>query len=204
MSNWVDLRMDVLASSPDEINKIERAREELIAWRAQKTGEDPKEIAGRTKEIVSLKPNRNLGILDSSMNRAGRFEGTWKDKFWGLVWSHVHFVSRDFPKAVFLAAYWDDCMSYGGKIVIHAGDEIRSSYDGDHHAQGIEWVLPNIFAPFRAEYELGLECGSLWDEWVEGMRRHLAVLAERYGNAADLAQELKDEFGVVTQNEEKL
>jgi hypothetical protein len=190
MSNWIDMQLDVLASCPDEINRIERALQEpcdeLIAWRAQRSGEDPKEIAGSIKEIVSLKPVRNLGYLDPSLNKARRFEGEWKDRFWGLVWSHLHFVSRDFPKAVFLAEYWDDCMSYGGKIVIHAGDEIRSSYDGDHHAQGIEWVLPNIFAPFRTEYELGLECGSLWNEWIDGMRRQLAVLTERYSSQGDL------------------
>lgn len=77
-------------------------------------------------------------------------------------------------------------MSYGGKIVVHAGDEIRSSYDDDHHAQGREWVLPNIFAPFEAEHELGLEYGSLWDEWMEGMRRQLALLTERYSSQGDL------------------
>ena len=172
MSNWIDVQLDVLAASPEEINQIERALEEpcqeLIDWRAQQTGEDPKEIAGNVKEIVSFKPIRNLGYVDPSVNKARRFENEWKDRFWGLVWSHVHFVSRDFPKVFFLAEYWDDCMSYGGKFVIHAGDEIRSSFDGDHHSQGLEWVLPNIFAPFNAEYALGLECGSLWDEWVEG------------------------------------
>ena len=47
---------------------------------------------------------------------------------WG-VWSDVDFVSRDFPKATFLAQYGDDLWSYGGKVVIHTGDEIRSSYD---------------------------------------------------------------------------
>jgi hypothetical protein len=40
-----------------------------------------------------------------------------------------------------LAQYGDDLWSYGGKIVIHTGDEIRSSYDGDHHAMGCEWAL---------------------------------------------------------------
>jgi len=190
MSNWVDLNLDVLASSPEEINEIGRAlqqpSDELILWRAQKTGEDPKEIADSIQEIVSFKPIRNLGSICPSVNKARRFENSWKDRFWGLVFSHVNFVSRRFPKAVVLAQYWDDCMSYGGKIVIHAGQEIRSSYDGDHHAQGREWVLPNIFAPFEAEYELGLECGSLWDEWMEGMRRQLDLLMERYSDSVGL------------------
>jgi hypothetical protein len=207
MSNWVDVHLDVLATSPDEISRIEHAlqepRQELIDWRAQQTGEAPKEIAGNIKEIVSLKPIRNLGYVDPSVNKARRFEGEWKDKFWGLVWSHILFVSRDFPTAFFLAEYWDDCMSYGGKVVIHGGHEIRSSYDGDHHAQGREWVLPNIFAPFEAEHELGLECGSLWDEWMEGMRRQLAGLAERYSSQGDMKPEQTIAVGDGMQDQEK-
>jgi len=39
MSNWIDVHLDVLASCPKEINRIERALQEpcdeLIAWRAQ-------------------------------------------------------------------------------------------------------------------------------------------------------------------------
>jgi hypothetical protein len=41
---------------------------------------------------------------------------------------------------------------------------------------------PNIFAPFNAEYELGLECGSLWDEWMEGMEKELAELKQRFSS----------------------
>lgn len=93
----------------------------------------------------------------------------------------MDFVSRDFPNAVFLAQYWNADI-FGGKIAIHAGDEIRSSCDDDYHAQALEWVLPNIFAPFEAEHSRGLECGSLWDEWMEGMRRQLAVLTESYSS----------------------
>lgn len=190
MSNWVDIQLDVLAAVPQEIKQIERALQEpcdeLIAWCAQRSGVAPKEIAADVKGIVSFKPIRNLGYVDPSLNKARRFEGEWKDRFSGVGWSHVHFVSRDFPTAFFLAQYWDDQMSYGGKRVLHAGEEIRSSYDGDHHAQGREWVLPNIFAPFNAEYALGLECGSLWNEWIDGMRRQVAVLTERYSGARDL------------------
>jgi hypothetical protein len=199
MSNWVDVQLDVLASSPAEINRIERALQEpcheLIAWCAQRSGGDPKTIVADIKGIVSFKPIRNLGYLDPSLNKARRFEGEWKDKFSGVGWSHVHFVSRNFPTAVFLAQYWDDQMSYDGKRVLHAGDEIRSIYDGDHHAQGREWVLPNIFAPFQSEYNLGLECGSLWDEWIEGMRRQLAVLTERYRGKGDVTVKKKAACG---------
>jgi hypothetical protein len=52
-------------------------------------------------------------------------------------------------------------------------------------------VLPNIFAPFEAEHELGLEYGTLWNEWVEDMRKELAELKETYGSAADLTPEQK-------------
>ena len=144
---------------------------------------------------VTFKPVCKLGYVDPSVNKARRFESSWKDKFSGLVWSHVHFVSRDFPAAVFLAQYWDDQMSYGGKRVFHAGDEIRSSRDDDHHAQGCEWVLPNIFSPYKAEYEMGLECGSLWEEWLEGMRKELAELTAWYGAQAEKELEQKAAVG---------
>jgi hypothetical protein len=140
---------------------------------------------------VSFKPVRNLGYVDPSVNKARRFESSWKDKFSGLVWSHVHFVSRDFPTAVFLAQYWDDQMSYGGKRVFHSGDEIRSSRDGKHHAQAHEWVLPNIFAPFEAEHELGLECGTLWDYWIEDMQKEITELTEMYSSKSDMKPEQK-------------
>jgi hypothetical protein len=189
MSNSVDVRLDVLATSPEEINKIEAALQEpstdLLAWVANKWGGSPNEIAADVKALVALKPTRNLGYVDPSLNKARRFENDWKDKFWGVAWSHVHFVSRDFPEAIFLAEYWDDCMSYAGKTVIHAGREIRHVHDGNQQAQGWEWVLPNIFAPFKAEYELGLECGSLWAKWMEGIRKELAELTARYSSQAD-------------------
>jgi len=122
-----------------------------------------------------------FGYIHPSVNKARRFKGGWNDNLWGVGWSHVDFVSRDFPNAVFLAQYWNADI-FGGKIAIHAGDEIRSSCDDDYHAQALEWVLPNIFAPFEAEHSRGLECGSLWDEWMEGMRRQLAVLTESYSS----------------------
>jgi len=180
MSNSVLVRLDVLASEPAEIKEIELALqdpcEELIAWYAKERNENPVNITSDIKEVVAFKPTRNLGYVHESVNKARRFENSFK-RSWGLVWSHVYFVSRDFPKAIFLARYWDDMGNYEGKKVIHAGDEIRCSHDGDHHAQAQEWVLPNIFAPYQAEYELGLEFGSLWGSWVEGMRTAVAGLA---------------------------
>lgn len=180
MSNWVDVQLDVLATTSDEIDKIEAALaqpcHELLVWVARKWQRDLEKIQADVKDLVLFKPTRNLGYLDQSLNKARRFENEFKDGSWGVVWSHVHFVSAEFPKAIFLAQYWDDMMSYGGKIVVHDGEEIRSSYDGEHRAQGREWALPNIFAPFENEHELGLQCGSLWGEWMEGMRRQLCLV----------------------------
>jgi hypothetical protein len=187
MSNWIDMHLDVLASRPDEINAIENALKnpcaELIARRAHRSGMEPKDIAEDLKEIVTFIPIRNLGSVDPSVNKARRFESAWKMKFWGLAISHLKFVSRDFPGAVFLAHYYDDQASFGGKIVIRAGEEIRCSHDGDHRAQAQEWVLPNIFAPYETEYDLGLEFGSLWNEWLEGMGKELAALTGHYGGS---------------------
>jgi hypothetical protein len=80
--------------------------------------------------------------------------------------SHIVLVSRQFPTAIFLLEYWDDQYSYAGKLVIRAGEEIREVFDGNQQSQACEWVLPDIFAPFRAEYDRDLEFGSLWGQWV--------------------------------------
>ena len=61
MSNWIDLRLDILTMNAEEINKLETALQlpcqELIEWVAQKWEEDPKEIATAIKSIVSFNPN---------------------------------------------------------------------------------------------------------------------------------------------------
>ena len=92
------------------------------------------------------------------------------------MWSHVDFVSRDFPEALFLGEHWNLQASSASRTVIRAGREIRSVYDGSQRAQGYEWVLPNIFAPYQTEYDLGLEFGSLWDQWLGEMQSELASL----------------------------
>jgi hypothetical protein len=180
MSNWIDVTLDVLASSPEEINKIEAALqqpcEELLAWVAQKWGGDPKEIAADVKDLVSFDPKSNLRYVNPSVNTARRFENSFKDRCTGIVWSHVYFVSQNFPQAIFLAEYWNIQVSSAGRKVIRAGEEIRYVHDGNQQAQGYDWVLPDIFAPYRAEYELGLEFGSLWDQWLSEMQSELASL----------------------------
>ena len=185
MSNLIDARLDVLASSPVEINQIETALqqpcEELLAWVAKKWGEDPKEIAADVKALVTFKPSRNLGYVHPAVNKARRFYNLFKDRSWGVVWSHVDFVSRDFPEALFLGEHWNLQAGSASRRVIRAGQEIRSTRDGNQRAQAQEWVLPNIFAPFWTEYELGLKFGSLWDQWLSEMQAELADLKAFYG-----------------------
>jgi hypothetical protein len=181
MSNYVLVRLEVFASDPAEISKIEVALQEpcqeLIAWYATICDDPLAYSASNIREVVAFTPTRNLGYVHESEYKARRFENSFS-RSGGLVWSHVLFVSRDFPKAIFLAQYWDDMGNYDGKKVIHAGNNIRCSYDGDHRAQAQAWVLPDIFAPYLTEYLLGLEFGSLWDKWVEDMRTAVEELAE--------------------------
>jgi len=185
MGNWIDMRLDVLAPNSDEINKIERALQEpcedLITWAAERGNERVKDIREDVRLIVRLTAVRNLGLVDPALNKARRFESEWNHRHWGLVWSHLYFVSKAFPNSIFLAEYWDTFMSYAGKVVIRANREIRYIYDGNHQAQGREWVLPNIFAPYVAEYHNGQEFGLYWDPWMAEMEGAVAKLKERYG-----------------------
>lgn len=197
MSNWIDIHLDVLASSPEEINRIELALREpcegLISCRAQMTGEDPRKIAGPIKRIVAFEPIRNLGYVDPSLNRWRRFGNSSKDRFSGLLWRHISFVSEEFPNAVFLAIYRDSMASYAGKRVLYGGKEIRCTRDHDQQAQGLDWILPVIFAPFISEHELGLQVGTLWDKWLEGLEREVAELRRRYGKQEP---KVKEDHGV--------
>lgn len=72
-------------------------------------------------------------------------------------------------------------MSYSGRMVIRGGQEIRHILDGHQQAQGYDWALLDIFAPYRAEYVNGAEVGSLWESWLIAMERALAELKECYG-----------------------
>jgi hypothetical protein len=134
-----------------------------------------------SQELLTFKPVRNLGIGDPSINKARRFECEWKDRQTGVIWSHVFCVSNEFPDANFLVEYWDDVMSYAGKSVVRRGREIRHVHDGNQQAQGYEWVLPNIFCPYRAEYETGVECGVLWDARLLQLEEAVTALKHRYG-----------------------
>jgi hypothetical protein len=174
MSNWIAMRLDVLAPNPEEINKIEAALQQPCQELLEGVAED-------IRSIVRFTPVGNLGFLDPSSNTARQFQNRWKDRRTKLVCSHLYFISRDFPDSIFLADYWDTTMDYGGKVVIRAGREIRSVYDGDRQAQGCAWVLPDIFIPYKAEYFNHAEFGLYWDAWLIAMEGALAKLKERYG-----------------------
>jgi hypothetical protein len=185
MSNWIDYDLDVLASNPAEINQIaarlNQPSFELATWVAQRFGQPVGEVAEGLKELLEFKSVRNLGYIDNAVNKARRFSISFKDKYSGVVKSHLSEVSEAFPTAIFLVTYYDMQASYAGKWVERAGDLVQQIHDGDQQAQAIDWVLLDIFAPFRAEYELGLEFGSLWQKWladtataVQDLRRELS------------------------------
>jgi hypothetical protein len=166
MANWVDYQLDVLASCPDEINRIEtrlaHPSEELIAWVAEEWHASPKFVT----ELVTFKSKHNLFQLHESVNKARQFRNSWK-RYRGIVNSHLFEVSAEFGTAVFLLEEWDMQTSYSGRMVIHAGKVVQDVFDGKQRSQALDWVLPDIFAPFRAEWNEGLEFGSLWRDWVE-------------------------------------
>jgi hypothetical protein len=179
LSDSVVVELHVWAPYLEEIKEIEMAlrepSQELITWYAKTCSENSVNLTPNIKESAAFERIGKPEYLDVSFARTFRTAIT---ESWGLVWSHVHFVSRNFPTSIFFAEYWDILGSYDGKKVIRAGNEIRCFHDGDHQFETNEWALPNIFAPYQVEYDHGLEFGSLWDKWVEGMQKAVADLAE--------------------------
>ena len=202
MGNWIDCQLSVLAADPAEINQIEPAlkepSDELLRWAAGRVNKSPEEIAADVKELVSFAAVRNLGFVHPSVNKARRFKNGFKDRFWGTVMSHLVFASEKFPTAIFLLEYWDAQWSYAGKMVIRAGEEIQHVRDDKQQAQAQEWLLPNIFAPYWAEYQNGLEFGSLWGQWVTelaaAVRGLEASTSTPHTSVTAVAEELED-FG---------
>ncbi len=84
-----------------------------------------------------------------------------------MVESHVLGVSEAVPTAVFLLTFRDEQYSYSKKWVIRGGEIIQGIQDYCQKTQAIDWALLDIFAPFLAEYEAGLEFGSLWGQWLD-------------------------------------
>ena len=182
MSNIIDYSLDVLTTSPEEINRIatrlKQPSSELLDWVAKKHAWNPGDIAQSLTELVAFKPVKNLFYVHESVNKARRFENSFK-RFTGIVDSHLFEVSAEFQNAVFLLDYRDMQYSYSGKMVIHAGEIAREIFDGSQESQALDWVLLDIFAPFVAEWNEGLPFRSLWPKWVEDAKAELKRLEER-------------------------
>ena len=182
MSNIIDYSLVVLAASPEEINRIasrlKQPSSELLDWIANRDNREPGEIVESLTELVSFEPVTNLFCIHESVNKARRFENSFKDRFTGIVNSHIFEVSAAFPHAVFLLEYRDMQYSYAGKRVMRAGEEVRITFDGAQQSQAVDWVLPDIFAPFLAEWNEGLPFGSLWAKWLEDCKTALKRLEE--------------------------
>src|ERR1019366_10575088 len=67
MSNWIAMRLDVLAPNPEEINKIEAALQQPCQELLEGVAED-------IRSIVRFTPVGNLGFLDPSSNTARQFQ----------------------------------------------------------------------------------------------------------------------------------
>ena len=172
MANAISYRLSVLATSPAEINSIatrlKKPSTELVDWAAKRFDKERSAVAEGITRLVAFEPSANLFYVHESVNKARRFHNSFK-RYSGIVDSHIFEVSTEFPNTLFLLEYFDEMSSYTGKTVIIAGKETQHVHDGRQHAQGLDWALPDIFAPFKAEYELGLPFGSLWDEWLRAI-----------------------------------
>jgi hypothetical protein len=94
-----------------------------------------------------------------------------------IVDSHLLEVSHTAPTAIFLLEYYDMQSSYSGKQVIRAGEVVRAIHDGEQKSQAVDWVLLDIFAPFRTEYLEERQFGSLWQQWLNDVRSAAENLA---------------------------
>jgi len=182
MGNIIYYSLDVLATSPEEINRIaarlKQPSSELLNWIAKRDDRKVEEIAQPVAELVSFAPVTNLFYVHESVNKSRRFENSFKSRSAGLVKSHLGEVSAEFPNAVFLLTHRDPQWSCSGKVVIRAGEKVQDVFDGDQQSQSLDWVLPDIFAPFLAEWNDGLPFGSLWAKWVEDAKAALRQLEE--------------------------
>jgi hypothetical protein len=142
------------------------------------------EVAEGLKRLIEFKPVKNLGYVNNDVNKARRFSLVFKSRYYGIVDSHLVEVSEAFPKAIFLLEYFDVQASYSGKRVIRAGEIVQEVFDGDQQTQGLDWALPDIFAPFRAEYYgEEHEFGSLWTSWLDAIVAATKALKDEQSSA---------------------
>jgi hypothetical protein len=189
MANWLYYDLDVLASNQTEMKQIaERLNQpspELASWLAEKWSQPVSEVTEDLKELIAFKATKNLGYVDPDVNQARRFRASFSTKCRGIIRSHLFEVSEIFPTAILLLEYFDPQMSYAGREVIRAARVVEAVFDGDQQAQAVNWALPDIFAPFRTEYEAKLEFGSLWNQWLKAQRREIERLWDPIGFGED-------------------
>ncbi len=117
-----------------------------------------------------------MNIADSKTRRFGL---EFKSRNYGIVDSHLFEISEEFPAAIFLLEQHDFQGSFGGKRVIRGAKLIQEVFDGDQHAQGLDWTLLDIFSPFRTEY-FGEEhdFGTLWGKWLDAINAAAKALKD--------------------------
>lgn len=194
MCSWIDCTLDVLATNPEEINNIAKAllvpskeflvrviqteneisdmakalletSQEFLVPGTETQSTDDEEIEG-LRELVAFKAVKNLGYVDESVNKGRRFENSLKSPFRPYIHALLCQISETFPHAIFLVEYCDMQWSWSSKEVLRNGVVERSVFDDRQQAQAMDWILLNIFAPFRAEYQTEQPFGSLWNQWV--------------------------------------
>jgi hypothetical protein len=190
MTGWIDMHVDVLASSPGESSKIQTALQnpptELLAWVAKTNGEASERFVEKVMKDVTFRLTSNPGYAAPSIKCERRFENEWPYYAYGVVWSHLYLVSREFSRGLFLVEYRDARLSYAGRVVLHRGREVRAVHDGRQQTQGYNWVLPDIFAPYLAEYREGAAVGARWDSWLMELEGGAIGLRNRYATPPDV------------------
>jgi hypothetical protein len=171
MSNKPDYVLGVLATSSEEIDRIagrlKQSSSELGSKVAWKCNSNPEAIDQPLAELVRFEPNP-MEQQESSIN-ARSFTNSFISRCICIVRTHIFEVSEEFPNAVFLLDFSDIGNGRSGKMVVRAGKVVRYAFDWN------QWVIPDIFAPFKEEWTRGMEFESLWAQWVED----LASAAER-------------------------
>jgi len=124
MSEWIDCTLDVLATNPKEINDIANALREPsrdLLVRFTTTWPPDEAEMGDLREFVGFKPISNLGHLAESVNKARRYQNSFKNHSEGPIYMHLCLVSAAFPDAIFLAHYSNIGWGYSWKEVMSSG-----------------------------------------------------------------------------------
>jgi hypothetical protein len=179
MSNIIHYSLEVLGSSPTEINHIAarlvQPSPELVNRVSERFGKPPGEVAENLKTLLEFEVTED----PHNSGKARDFALSFKDPFTGIVDGHLLEVSEAAPAAIFLLTYYEMQSSYSGKQVIRAGEVVQQIHDREQKAQGLDWVLLDIFAPYKTEYYAELEFGSLWQQWLNDVRSVTEDLAAR-------------------------